>query len=289
MRSRSQLAVVSTPVDEIREALASAAANGGGVELLPMPQIASRIIALAFDASSDAAQLADLIQRDPTLAGQLMRVANSAVYRPRVPAVSLQQAISWLGMNEVQSLAVALAIRGQVFKVPGHDADIDELWRESLATALWAQTIAKLRGGDEAEIAYLCGLFHAIGRAAVLRLLSRLEAEHGVVCDVRTSSVLLDEFELDFARQVLADWNLPVRISSAVTNWRGFERLTFHRMDAALINAAHQLAVGCLHPDLLQVDYLFSNPAFAELGLTRESLGSLLERADDVRAFIAAL
>lgn len=50
-----------------------------------MQQVATRIVALAFDPASDARCLAELIERDPTLAGHVMRVANSAPYGPRTP------------------------------------------------------------------------------------------------------------------------------------------------------------------------------------------------------------
>ncbi len=269
--------------DDLRASL-----NSKGVELLPMPQVAQRIVALAFDPSSDAAQLADLIQRDPTLAGHLMRVANSPYYSPRAKIESLQLAITWLGMSEVQNLAVALAIRGQVFKAPGHEADIDELWRESLATAMWAQAIGKVRGND-ADVAYLCGLLHAIGRVAVVRVLSRVEAQRRMVCDARSFALLLDEFEHDCAQQVSADWELPERVSTAVLSWRAYQSLAMHREDAAVTHAARQLATASLHPALMQLEFLTSNPVFEELKLDAGRLEDLLERSEEVRAFVVSL
>lgn len=268
--------------DDLRAALKS-----GGVELLPMPQVASRIISLAFDNSSDASQLADLIQRDPTLAGQLMRLANAPLFRARTQIESLQQAVTWLGLEEVQGLAVALAVRGQVFQATGHEADIDELWRESLAAAMWAQEIARLLG-KEADVAYLCGLLHIIGRVAVVRVLSRVEAQRRMVCDARTFALLLDEFEQEFAVQVTADWQLPRRVTAAILGWRGYERVAGYREDASLTQASRQLATAALHPALLQIEYLSSNPVFAELQLDAAALQRLMEHSEEIRAFVMA-
>lgn len=266
--------------DDLRATL-----TASGVELLPMPQVASRIVALAFDPASKAAGLADLIQRDPSLAGQLMRVANAPRYRARAQIESLPQAITWLGVGEVQNLAVALAVRGQVFKATGHEVDVDELWRESLAAALWAQEIGRVRGRDE-DVTYLCGLLHIIGRVAVVRVLSRVEAQRRMVCDARTFSLLLDEFEQEVAVQVAREWQLPRRVSAVVLGWRAYEGVADHRENAAVTHAARQLATVSLHPALMQVEYLLSNPVFAELQLDARALEGLLERSEEIRSFV---
>lgn len=265
-----------------------AALREGGVELLPMPQVATRIVALAFDPDSDAADLARLIECDPTLAGHLMRVANSALYSPRAPLTSLQQAVTRMGMSEVQNLAVALAIRGQVFTAPGHERNVDELWRESVGAALWARIIAETRRQD-ADVAYLCGLLHAVGRTAVIRALTRIESVNRTVFDARTFALLLDEYECDFAHRVSGDWRLPPIVAAAVTCWRTFASAGQFSDQAALTQAAVQLATASLHPDLLNVEYLSSNPAFAQLGLGTQALAQLLARTETVRAFVAQL
>jgi len=278
----------STSSHQDVNAALDAALREGGVELLPMPQVATRIMSMAFDPKSDAAGLADLIQKDPTLAGHLMRVANSAHYQPRSPLTSLQSAVAWLGLGEVQNLAVTLAVRGQVFTAPGHDRDVEELWRESVATAAWARLVAKTVKQD-AEVGYLCGLLHAVGRTAVIRALSRIESANRMVFGTRTFSMLLDEYEQDFAHRVSGDWRLPPVVAATVTGWRNFESVGEFQLQAAMINAARQLATASLHPDLLKVEYLASNPAFTALGINLDSLGQLLTRSDTVRAFVAAL
>jgi HD-like signal output (HDOD) protein len=53
------------------------------------------------------------------VAGEIMRVANSAALRPRNAIVSLQQAVSWLGVAEVRNITVAVMLRGEVFSRPG--------------------------------------------------------------------------------------------------------------------------------------------------------------------------
>src|SRR6202047_3846058 len=83
--------------------------------IAPMPRVCVQLAELTAQHAADAAQLARLIQSDPALAGEIMRVANSPALRPRAPIVSLQQAVSWLCGAEVRHVALAEVLwRGAV-------------------------------------------------------------------------------------------------------------------------------------------------------------------------------
>src|SRR5580693_823213 len=99
--------------------------------IAPLPRVCAQLAELTVQQATDSAQLAKLIQSDPALAGEIMRVANSPAMRPRAAVVSLQQAVSWLGIAEVRNIAMAVMLRGEVFKAPGHEPQCEELWREA--------------------------------------------------------------------------------------------------------------------------------------------------------------
>ncbi|KZX74824.1 hypothetical protein A3715_08670 [Oleiphilus sp. HI0009] len=73
----------------------------GAVDVPLFPKIATDVMRLAKSPDTDAATLADLIQRHTTLAGHVIRVANSPLYTPNASMVSLQQAIARLGLNAI--------------------------------------------------------------------------------------------------------------------------------------------------------------------------------------------
>src|ERR1700733_13533767 len=83
--------------------------------IAPMPRVCAQLAELTAQQATDASQLAKLIQSDPALAGEIMQVANSPALRPRSPIVSLQQAVSWLGVAEVRNIAMAVMLRGEIF------------------------------------------------------------------------------------------------------------------------------------------------------------------------------
>ena len=86
-------------------------------DLPPLPQVASQVLALTTDPDAHAAQLAALIQQDPVLTSKIFQVANSAALGPRREIESLQQAIAWLGLNNVAGSAFSLSVQSGVFKV----------------------------------------------------------------------------------------------------------------------------------------------------------------------------
>ena len=178
----------TTAPDDIDRILHAAMADES-LELPPPPQVVSEVMRLTRgeaagedNADASAAELARLIQRDMALAGQVMRVANSAVYARRNPVVTLPQAIAWLGIREVRNIAFAVALKGQVFSSAYFRNEVTDLWRESVITALFAQEIARLKRRN-LESAYLCGLLHRVGMAVILSrvgtTLTRAQAHAG--------------------------------------------------------------------------------------------------------------
>ena len=111
-----------------------------------LPQVASQVVALAASPVADASRLSALIHRDPSLAGQVLRIANSAAYAPRMPIVSLQQAVARLGLTVINEIAFAASVQSGIFKVPG--------LRGGAAAALAPRAgLGRLGQGDRARFA----------------------------------------------------------------------------------------------------------------------------------------
>src|ERR1700678_640536 len=189
--------------------------------IAPFPRVCAQLAELTAQQVTDSAQLAKLIQSDPALAGEIMRVANSPAMRPRAAVVSLQQAVSWLGIAEVRNIAMAVMLRGEVFNAPGHEPESEDLWREAWLAGLWAKEIARERH-KHVESAFLGALMHRTGAALALKILSRFEAEQRTAMDARTFADLVVEFEPTFGRLLMASWRLPGDVQDAACDWRKY-------------------------------------------------------------------
>ena len=249
--------------------------------IAPMPQICAQLAELTASEETDSVQLVRLVQSDPVVAGEIMRVANSAALRPRNPIVSLQQAVSWLGVAVVRNITVAAALRGEVFVAPGHEPESEELWREAWLGGLWAKEIARLRR-KHVETAFLAGLMHRAGAALALKLFAGFERQRRTALDAQTFRSLVVEFESPCGRLLMSNWCIPGAIQDAASEWRSYR--TSREVDlAGTVNAAHLLAQHTLYPQLLVEETVLGDAVFEQLGVFPDERIVVLERRDQVR------
>jgi HD-like signal output (HDOD) protein len=286
-RDRCQEVSLQSPV--VVSALHAQAAHAYLTESLtspqhiaPMPRVCAQLAELTAQHATDAAQLARLIQSDPALAGELMRVANSPALRPRAPIVSLQQAVSWLGVAEVRNLAMAVMLRGEIFTAPGHEPESEELWREAWLAGLWAKEIARARR-KHVESAFLAALMHRTGAALALKILSGFESQQRTVMDAKSFADLVVEFDARFGRLLMNSWRLPDDVQDAASDWRDYGKSN-HSDLAGTVHAAHLLATHTMYPQLLNEELVLESPVFEQLGVFPDDRRSMLAKREHVRA-----
>ena len=249
--------------------------------IAPMPHLCAKLAELTAHEETDSVQLVRLVQSDPMVAGEIMRVANSAALRPRNAIASLQQAVSWLGVATVRNITVATVLHGEVFSAPGHEPEAEELWREAWLGGLWAKEIARLRR-KHVETAFLAGLMHRAGAALALKLFARFERERRTALDMQTFRSLVVEFEVPCGRLLMSNWCVPSEIQEAASEWRSYR--SSREVDlAGTVNAAHLLTQHTLHPQLLDEESVLTDTVFEQLGVFPDERVVVLEQCDRVR------
>lgn len=246
-----------------------------------LPETAVEVVSVCNANSCDAGRLAQLIQRDQSLAAHTLKIANSSAYAPHEPIVSLQQAISRLGFRTMCDIALATALRNQVRMPAGHEARMRALWTHSTIAGAWAREIARLRRRN-VEGAFLCGLLHDIGKPVVLAELLRLPAELGFEPDAAVIDALLHEHHAAVGARTLAAWKLPEWMSQAVLHHHAPDAAGEHAEYARTAQLADLLAHASLHPDPQADAILGEHPVLADLDLYGDDLQVLLERRETV-------
>ena len=248
--------------------------------IAPLPRVCAQLAALTAQQAIDPPQLARLIESDLALAGEVMRIANSAALRPRAVVSTLRQAVSWLGNAEVRNIAMAVMLHGEVFVAPGHEPESEELWREAWLAGLWAKEIARERR-KQVDTAFLAALMHRTGAALALKILSRFEAEQRTVMDARSFAALVGEFEPSFGRLLMGSWGLPHDVQDGASDWRDYLRSS-HSELASTVNAAHLLATHTMYPQLLSEEVVFDDQVFERLGVFPQERRAMLAKRDHV-------
>ena len=274
--------------DPLRAALAERLASGE-VKLPLLPRVASQVVALVGSATVDANRLAELIHRDPALAGHVLRIANSPAYMPRMPIVSLQQAVARLGFGIVTEIAFAASIQGGVFRVPGYEPVLQQLWRHALASGAFAKEVARARRLN-VEGAFLCGLLHAVGKPALLQLINDVARASALEIDRVELLQLLDDLHPVVGLRIAEQWGLPRAVTAAIEHHAAYQAAGSFKQDAMITFLAARLATHVLDPGAFGGDDAFrDHPVFADLNLYPDDVTNLLARRQRVLELVSAM
>ncbi|PHS68571.1 MAG: hypothetical protein COB23_09410 [Methylophaga sp.] len=262
--------------------------NSNRLEVPMLPEIANKALLLAQDPDSDASEMAQLIQSDQSLAGHVMNIANSVAYTPMANLVSLQQAISRLGMGVISEIALSAAIGAKMFNTPGYERYIATIWRHALATALWAKEISR-HCRNNVEVSFLSGLLHSIGRPAVIQTI--LEQADLQQFDINQDHVhqLEDTFCQMATESVITSWKMPSMVVEAACCYVDYENAPTAQTQAATVNAGVQFAIHMLNPEVLDREAFIVMPALAKLNLYQEDVEKLLTQMDIVKGRLEGL
>jgi HD-like signal output (HDOD) protein len=254
----------------------SARLVAGKVQVPMLPRVATEVMSLARSANASAAQLAALVHKDPALAARLLRVANSVAYSPAVPIVSLQQAITRMGIGTLTDLTMAASVKGLTFEDHLH-----LLWRTSLATAAFAKEIARSRRAN-VETAFLCGLLFGIGRPMVLQM--AVEDVNAKSLDIKSPVVraqILDAenvLQIDAGVFVAERWKLPPAVMASIRHHESPADAGEQQTDAATVGVAKILAANALAGDPPENPLVPSEQALSILNLYPDEIEGIVAR-----------
>jgi HD-like signal output (HDOD) protein len=247
----------------------------GNLVLPLLPDSAAQVLATCQEASCDSRKLAELIQRDPSLAGNVLRIANSAAYAPTEPIVSLHQAVARLGQRTLCDITIAAAMNTQVFRVEGRQAQVRELWAHSALSAAWSREVARMRRRN-VESAFLCGLLHDVGSPVLLQLMTELT--RGTTVDENDFQACLDEFHARVGAEMIALWRLPPWTAAAVRWHHDPAAAGDHRELAATTCLGDLLADWSKDPSPERMLAIETHAALPLLGLYADEINVLYEK-----------
>ncbi len=258
------------------------------IEIPMLPSTAQKVLMMAQSADGDAAQMAKLIEGDQSLAGHVMRIANSAAYTPMANLVSLQQAIARLGMGVITEIALAASVGTKLFHTPGFESYVSDIWKEALATALWAKEIARFRRSN-VEVAFLAGLLHSIGRPAVIQVILELASKQQTQLHEADVLKLEDLFAHQVTESVMSTWQMSDLVTDAVIHYNNVDKAIKDSTQAAHVNVGLLYAKNMLKADQHTKQSIFDAPELTTLNLYQDEAETLLEKSDVIKTRLEGL
>lgn len=166
--------------------------------LSPVARIGEKIMEIGSNPESSLSELVEVVRYDQGMTANLLRICNSSYFGLSKKIVSLNQAVSFLGMDRVVSFVMMGNCSDNLRHAqPGYDLNEGELWRYSVSSALMSQGLAEKRNLNDIPLIFTSALLkdlgkvvlnsyvkdsaEAISRAVENRGLSFIEAEREVI------------------------------------------------------------------------------------------------------------
>jgi HD-like signal output (HDOD) protein len=182
-------------------------------ELPAFPEAVLRVQRALQSPDTSAADIVAILSSDPSLAARVLRIANSAAFKPASGEITdLRNAVSRLGFNTVRTVAIDYAMRQ--LRRDSHSqvarAEIETISRDSLKVASVCYVIAKHYTQVNADQALLTGLLHGLGR---LYIVMRAEEAADTTVNIREVAA---GWQATIGKAILESWSLPEALQHAV-------------------------------------------------------------------------
>ncbi|MBF0224387.1 MAG: HDOD domain-containing protein [Desulfobacterales bacterium] len=132
--------------------------------LPPFPDILLKLQQKIGDINTSITDIAKIIELDVSLAGNILKLANSAFYSIGSQEVkTLPIAINKLGLSKIKQLVYSLKLTSLFSK--SKVIDFYQFWQHCLSVAMFTQALASyVKAPREIQdISYLAGLMHDVG------------------------------------------------------------------------------------------------------------------------------
>ncbi|MDO6384932.1 diguanylate cyclase [Uliginosibacterium sp. 31-12] len=228
---------------------------------LPSPKgVALAVMRMTQLDECSMAELAQLIRTDPAFVGRLIKAANGVIGYGRRPVVSVQDALTVLGMPAVRNMALGFSLLNNHRSGACEGFDYGRYWSTSLLSAVALQAVTLRTRVAAPDETYCLGLLARVGELALATLYPH---DYAVICHdaggdiarllaLESRSFAMTNAELGAA--MLADWGLPrLFTDAAFCVASGLE--SSHpegSRDATLslsLSLARQMSVLCMAPE----------------------------------------
>ena len=191
--------------------------------LPPFSPVLNRLLATLAHEDVSFAKVADMLEKDVVLAGNVLGLVNSALYGRRERVNSVRHAVSLLGVNKLRNAALGMSITrlwGKVRTPPGWS--MASFNQHSIAAAILSDLLSQEVAVVYPEGAFVAGLLHDFGLLLLAVGLPDAYGQIERVCERDNLTVIEAEMRVlglthaELSAEVLQVWKLPEPIQVAV-------------------------------------------------------------------------
>ena len=206
--------------------------------------VIAEIERIVRDPSSTLADLGEIIEKDPALASRLLKLGNSAFYGFAQRLETVSEAISLIGIRQVEDLLVASSVIEVFEGVSAVHVNMESFWEHSLACGICARCIAIARQISAVEKFFLAGLIHDLGRLVLLSQVPKKATEifavyHGQRILLRDAEREILGFDhAQIGEELLRGWHYPPNLVQAVAHHHRPMAAGIFQLESSVVHVA---------------------------------------------------
>ncbi len=254
--------------------------------LVSMPEVYYRILDLAENENSTAAEIGEVISHDTGLTARLLRIANSAFYGFPSSIETVSRAITVIGLRELRDLVLATSAIDAFEHIPLDMANMRKFWHHSLYTGVCARILANRAKVLHSERLFVAGLLHDIGHLVMFMKLPGQLRQCMVLAgredlDIHQAERRLLGFDhAELGAALLTHWKLPPGLAQTTRFHHEPARAEKFQLECAIVHVANILAK---HADLADVvaagDFSYDQTALRLLTFTPDQADEIRQQA----------
>ncbi len=189
--------------------------------LPPIPKNVSKLLKIIKDPEVKISDISAQVKLDVGLTANILRLANSPWYLPIKKVNTVDRAIALIGLQRLYSIILAIGAKKIINE---RYKSVKEAWKHSYQCGFFALNIIKLQqvSLEDAEMAYIAGLLHDMGKVVLLALSPQLIQRITAVSETRGISVTAIEktalglSHSEIGAKIAGKWKFPQMLIQAI-------------------------------------------------------------------------
>ena len=249
-------------------------------DIFVLPEAVIKIKQLIDDDGTSMDDIAKVINYDPAIMSQVLKISNSALYKFPSVITTVAKSIQVIGTRSIYDLVLAYGVANAVKNVDPDVVDLEKFWEQSVSCALLCKHLAEEVGLNEPEKLFVCGLLHNIGELVLVQL-NPTAANKCAAISKNNTPLMLQKKHLGFAytdvsSELLNLWGIPLDISQIVAKTHTSEH-TAQSQEEKIIQLAYLLTLNNVYGDLYPAGTGITEDMYQGLGIDLESVNNALD------------
>jgi Predicted signal transduction protein len=210
--------------------------------LYSLPDVYIRLRQIIDNPEYTAAEVAEVIDKDPAITMRLLRLTNSSFYSFSSRVDTVSRAVTLLGRRQIHDLVLGMSIALTFKGITSHLVDMQRFWRQSVYCAVACRLLADRISMPNRECIVVTGLLHDIGHLIMYQTIPGLSQQALMQAQAQKVPVHLVEravLGFDYAvvgGELMRLWELPESLAELVRYHLEPEQAQHYPVETALVH-----------------------------------------------------